>query len=144
MLYPTLLTFVHTALALLALSLPLPAVAGEDPFTGMQSVTSEKLVQAVLARNPTLPAQRAAWQADRARIKQARALADPVLHYTVAPDTRNVPGLDFGRKWQLSQRIPWPGKRRLRGQAAQHDAEASHEKVAAIRLQLVAATRMAF
>ena len=129
---------------LLSCLLVLPANAGDRLFVDQQRLTVDKLIQAVLSRNPTLQAQHAAWEADRARIKQARGLPDPMLRYTVAPDTRNVPGLDFGYKWQLSQRIPWPGKRRLRGQAAQRDAEASHEKVAAIRLQLVAATRMAF
>ena len=117
--------------------------AEPEPFVGRAQITSLQLAEAVLARNPDLPARQAAWQAAQARVAQASALEDPRLSYGFAPDTRDVPGLDFGQKIQLSQRLPWPGKRRLRGQAARHEADAVREAVEATRLKLVAAAKAA-
>ena len=56
-------------------------------FTHDRLLTPRQLVAAVLARNPTLPAMQAAWQAAQSRIEPAAALDDPMLSYAVAPRT---------------------------------------------------------
>ena len=118
--------------------------ANDQPFVGSEQISSIELVEAVLSRNPTLPAMQAAWEAARARIEQASALNDPILAYTVAPRTVGAAGLDFGQKLELSQRLPWPGKRRLRGEAARCTADAAHENIETLRLKLVAAAKSIF
>jgi len=119
--------------------------ADEDSlFNNSQQITSTQLVGAVLARNPDLAAMRAAWNAARARIVQASALDDPMLSYAVAPGTTGATGLDFGQKVEISQALPWPGKRRLRGEAAGHEADAAREDIGSVRLKLAAATKSAF
>ncbi len=120
------------------------AVNAGNLFVGISRLSPAQLVEAVLVRNPDLPAMQAAWQAAKARIAQASALDDPRLSYSFAPDTRDVPGMDFGQKIQLSQRLPWPGKRRLRGDAARHEADAAREGVEATRLKLIAAAKSVF
>ena len=119
--------------------------ADEDSlFNNSQQITSTQLVGAVLARNPTLSTIHAAWEASRARIEQASALDDPMLSYAAAPGTAGVNGLDFGQRLEISQKIPWPGKRRLRGEAAEHEADAAREDIGSLRLKLAAATKSAF
>lgn len=118
------------------------SAVGNDPLTGSAQLSSAQLVQAVLARNPSLPAMQAAWEAARASIEQASALADPMLSYAVAPETAGATGLDFGQRLELSQALPWPGKRRLRGEAARHEATAAHEDIGSLRIKLIAAAKV--
>ena len=117
-----------------------PAGAGE-PFAGRPELGSEDLVAAVLARNPSLPAMQAAWEAAQSRIEPASSLDDPRLTYAVAPRTVDVPGLDYGQRIELSQRLPWPGKLRLAGERAGHEAQAAHDNIDTARLRLTATAR---
>ena len=115
-----------------------------DPFSGVSQVTPARLVEAVLARNPTLPAMQAAWSAAQARFEQASALDDPMLSYELAPGAAESMGFDRGQIVELSQSLPWPGKRRLRGEAALHEADAAREEIGQIRFRLIAAAKSAF
>ncbi|MDX8410257.1 MAG: TolC family protein [Mariprofundaceae bacterium] len=119
--------------------------ANEDNlFNNSQRIAATQLVEAVLARNPNLPATQAAWEVSRARIEQISALDDPTLTYAVAPRTAGATGLDVGQRLEISQRIPWPGKRRLRGEAAEHEADAAQEDIESLRLKLVAMAKSTF
>ncbi|HED17881.1 MAG TPA: TolC family protein, partial [Gammaproteobacteria bacterium] len=121
------------------------ADSGEGPlFVHNQRLTPQQLVEAVLARNPTLPAMQAAWQAAQSRIEPAAALDDPLLSYAVAPRTVGADDQDFGQKLELSQQLPWPGKRQLRGERAQHEADAAQQDIETLRLTLSATTRSLF
>jgi len=113
-------------------------------FDGQVDLSSTRLVAIVLSRNPALPAMQAAWEAADTRIEQVSALDDPWLSYKVAPETAGVPGLDFGQKLEISQKIPWPGKLRLRGKAAQYDADAVHQSVKTLQLHLAAKAKILF
>lgn len=118
--------------------------ADDNLFDKNRHLTSEQLVEAVSANNPTLPALQAAWQAAQSRIEPAAALDDPMLSYTAAPRTAGEDNLDFGQKLELSQKLPWPGKRRLLGESAQHEAKAAREDIDTVRLKLAAASRSLF
>ncbi|BCX80960.1 outer membrane protein, heavy metal efflux system [Methylomarinovum caldicuralii] len=118
------------------------ANAWADPFDG--PLTPAALVREVLARNPDLPAMRAAWAAARARIAQESTFDDPVVSYGFAPGTVGEPQLDFGQTASLAVKLPWPGKLALRGDAAAREAEAVGQSVAEARLALTEAARRAF
>ena len=70
-------------------------------------------------------------EAKRARVPQAAALSDPVLMYGVINEGRPIPfqtlgELDFSEAYiGVSQDLPFPGKRRLRREAAQEEVEAA-------------------
>jgi outer membrane protein TolC len=101
------------------------------------------VVAAVLARNPDLDAARAAWRAAVAAFPSAVALEDPMASYALAPFSigSNVP---FGQRIEIAQKLPWPGKRALRGDAALADAEAARADLDSIRLDLAEAAVQAF
>ncbi|MGH8592586.1 MAG: TolC family protein, partial [Gammaproteobacteria bacterium] len=111
---------------------------------GSKQISTRELVQAVLSQNPSLPAMQAARDAAEARIVQASALNDPMFSYAFAPATVGVSDLDFSQTFELSQSLPWPGKRRLRGEAAQHEAKAAHEGIDSQRLKLIALAKSVF
>jgi outer membrane protein, heavy metal efflux system len=101
------------------------------------------VVAAVLARNPDLDAARAAWRAAVAAFPSAVALEDPMASYALAPFSigSNAP---FGQRIEISQKLPWPGKRTLRGAAALADAEAAQADFESLRLDLAEAAVQAF
>lgn len=110
-------------------------------------VDAQELVAAVLQQNAGIQALRAALDAAQARIETAGSLPDPQLSVAVAPQT--LDGLDTaaGRRrgpnarFEISQAIPWPGTLGLRADAARKQAQAASQSVAALQLQLAAATR---
>jgi len=125
-------------LLLITLAVPFTANRAGDlvSFADQREITATQLITAVLQRNKSLSAMTAAWQAARSRIASARAFEDPMLSYTLAPDTQNLPGQDLGQKIVLSQKLPWPGKRGLQGEQAEHQANASKERIALASLAL--------
>jgi len=103
-----------------------------------------RLREQVLASNPSLAAMHATWQAAIARHPQARAFDDPEIFYGIAPGTIGAEGLDFGQKVELRQRLPWPGRLRLRGDATLAEAQAVGEDFQATRLALLELTDESF
>lgn len=135
--FPTLHRLSRWVLLWFLTALPVLASADEAAlFSEKSKLTEGRLVEAVLARNPTLNAIRAAWQAAKARIEQASALDDPRLSYGFAPRTLDAADLDFGYQVELSQAFPWPGKLSLKGEHAQREAEAAFQDIASARQRL--------
>lgn len=138
--------------ALTRLEAPLSAsapVAGalhetRPPFAGQAELSLAALRQEVLDRNPSLAAMHSTWQAAIARYPQVTAVDDPQFGYAVAPGTVGSDDVNFGQKFEFSQRFPWPGKLGLRGDAALSQAEAARHDFEATRQILVEATESAF
>lgn len=113
-----------------------PSTAEAGPAPLADTLSSSRLVAAVLEANPRLEAVQAAWQASSARIAQQSAMADPELRYGIAPLTLAGRETDVGQQIEISQQIPWPGKLELRGKAAEFEAQAGNHKTEALRLAL--------
>jgi cobalt-zinc-cadmium efflux system outer membrane protein len=107
-------------------------------------LSAEGLVQEVEARNPTLQALVAAWQAAAERYPQAISLEDPMFMAMVAPASFDSDLVDPGYTLQASQKFPWFGKRAIRGQQAQAGANAAQFDLEEGRLRLSAITRAAY
>jgi outer membrane protein TolC len=113
-------------------------------FSAASVLEVEALIGEVLARNPTLPQMIAAWQAASARYPQVTSLDDPIFGTTVAPASIGSSSVDFGYRLEISQKYPFPGKLRLRGDNAQAEANAAGNEVEDTRLQLIESTKVAF
>src|SRR6266852_3018338 len=118
----------NAVLALLVLSVTLCA---QEPLA--------RLVQEAEKNNPQILAAGHAWRAATQVPSQASTLPDPqvtVQHLAVG-SPRPFAGfsnsefayIGFG----ISQDIPYPGKLKLKGEAAQQDAAVSREKLEAVR-----------
>ncbi len=119
----------------------LPHVA---PFEGKAELQVDALIEAVLARNPTLAQMVAAWQAASARYPQVTSLDDPMFGATIGPASIGSNDVDLAYRLEVSQKIPWRGKLGLRGQNALAEASAAGNDVHDVRLQLVESARTAF
>jgi outer membrane protein TolC len=88
----------------------------------------------------------AAWQAASARYPQVTSLEDPVFAATIGPGTiaPDDRGVEFAYRFEISQRLPFPGKLKLRGENALAEASAAGRDVEDMRLQLIESARTAF
>jgi outer membrane protein TolC len=122
---------------------PNPVSECEDPFAGQSELAPGPLVEEVLRRNPSLSAMVAAWQAAAERYPQAVSLEDPMLSTMVGPGTFGDPKHDVAWMIGASQKLPWPGKRQLRGDEASAEASAARMDVGDAELRLVELTKLA-
>ena len=114
------------------------------PAPGPTELTVDSLVAQVLERNPSVAQMAAAADAAAARYPQAVSLEDPMLGATGSPRIFGSHEMDSGYRVELSQKYPWPGKLRLRGQNAAAEASAAGHDVDDTRLQLVESAKDAF
>jgi outer membrane protein TolC len=130
--------------------LPLPTrPPGDDRSSAQHEIigdvlSREWLVAEVEARNPSLAAMVAAWQAAAQRYPQAVALDDPMFMGLIAPASIGSEDVTTGYMLDLQQKLPWFGKRRLRGTAAAAEADAAFQDSADTRLTVRLAAEMAF
>jgi outer membrane protein TolC len=108
---------------------------GRQLFAGATTLDRAALVEGVLARNPDVESARQAWRAALAEYPQAGSLEDPMLSYGIAPLSLSG-DMRVGQRVELSQKIPWPGKRRLAGEVALAEAEAAKGELEEVRLEL--------
>jgi outer membrane protein TolC len=88
----------------------------------------------------------AAWHAASARYPQVTSLEDPMFAATIGPSTiaPDDSGVEFAYRLEVSQKLPFPGKLRLRGENALAEASAAGWDVDDMRLQLAESARTAF
>ncbi len=85
----------------------------------------------------------AAAQVAAAKYPQAVSLEDPMVSLAMGPGTFGDPNHDVAWMVEGSQKIPWQGKRELRGQQAQAEASAARLDVADAELRLIESTKLA-
>jgi len=115
------------------------AARGGDPryaASGEGVLELDLLIREVEAVNPSLEAAAEAWHAAAFRYPQMISLDDPMFGF--------FKGTQDGFMVEASQKIPWPGKLRLRGNMASAEASAMEWEVADTRLMLAEAAAMAF
>lgn len=121
-----------------------PDDLGERLFAGEEFLDREKLVRRVLERNPNVRAARYAWRAVLARYPQVTSLDDPMLGVGLAPASIGSNSVNDAPKFDLSQKLPFPGKLRLRGEAVLAEAEAASRDHQAVRLRLATMASLLF
>lgn len=123
----------------------LQATDVDDPFAGHSELSLPVLVAAVQQRNPSLQAALAAWASAVERYPQVVALDDPMFQSMFAPGSfPSSSNVQSSYYLGIAQKIPWSGKRALRGEVAQAEANAAAFDSQEVQLRLTEATRLAF
>jgi len=132
-----------SATAIVWLMVAAHVAAQESEFEQMATLSSQALIAAVVAQNHHLRALGAGVEAARLRIEPAIARPDPMLSYTIWP---NSIGSNIGTRQgaQLSQAFRWPGKRGLTQTVSEQHVAMAVESRAAAQLTVVAAAKSAF
>jgi len=102
------------------------------------------LVAEVLAVNPDIRAASAAWRAAAHRYPQEVSLDDPMFGYMLGPGSWGSDEVNDAYTLEASQKLPWPGKRQLRGNIARAEANAAYYDVGEQRLRIAETARLAF
>ena len=93
------------------------------------SLRLNELIEDALNKNPDVLAAKSKWEVFKERPSQAGALDDPMLGLgivNVPVDTFSFRNEDMTMKEvSVTQRVPYPGKRGLRSEMAQKEAEAA-------------------
>lgn len=92
-------------------------------FVDARQLDRTALVAAAIATNRDVEAMRQAWRAAAADVHAQGALDDPMASYSLAPLSIGSSTAAFGQVIELRQKLPFPGKRELAGDAALDDAE---------------------
>ncbi len=107
-------------------------------------LSSDDLIEIVLSENPGLMGIEERANAAMARVEIAGVLDDPTLSYSLAPGTVSNSEVPTGHKVDLSQSLPWPGKRAAQKDAARARANIAQATTELHRLTVIAATKSAF
>lgn len=96
-----------------------------DSYSHGSDPQLEKLIKILLGENPEIRAARARSRSQSGRVAQERSLPDPQLNYRFfarAPETRVGPQ---EQALELSQAVPWKGKRSLQAKRAEFLADSA-------------------
>ena len=108
----------------------------------------QHLIEQALANNPEIKAMQRRFDRVRARISQAKALDEPVLSVgymgNLTPFTLQTDDPSSGRTISISQDLPFPGKRSLRGKVASSEADAEWWAFEQTRRNVVAEVKDAY
>lgn len=125
-----------------------PSPVGENAD---EVVSLAALVEQALARNPEIRAMARQSDMMRARVPQAKALPDPMLELGNISSLIPVPPLkgrsgdtSSERMVGVSQELPFPGKRTLRGCVAEAEAGAEQWNFEQTRFNVVAEVKDAY
>ncbi len=104
-----------------------------------QEAVLEDWIEEALRNNPEIRASQSGVEAAKYRIPQARALADPMfgVGYQNEGFTRYTYGEMEGAQWMFSasQSLPFPGKRSLKEEMTEKDAQSLEAQHEALRLK---------
>lgn len=120
----------------------LPALAGAQPLAS--------LVDEALRNNREILSAQKKYEAARQRPSQASSLPDPTvsLGYTSNGGPWPIAGIGNAATSNagiaVSQEMPFPGKRKLRGEIAAKEADAEFEQYRAVRLNVISRLKQAY
>jgi outer membrane protein, heavy metal efflux system len=115
-----------------------------------EPVQLPELIKEALRNNPEVLAAQKNYEAARQRPSRESSLPDPTLSVGYASNGGPLPGQQLGSNptsnigFSISQEIPYPGKRRLRGDIAGKEAEAEFWQYQAIQLNVRSRVTQAF
>jgi len=103
-----------------------------------------QLIEFALANNPEIQVVHMQAHALEARVPQVRALDDPMLMTTTFLEPIQTAAGPQDVMMSISQKLPWFGKRTLRGDVAYHEAQATFARMAAAELAVIEDVKLAY
>jgi cobalt-zinc-cadmium efflux system outer membrane protein len=112
-----------------------------DSLVTSPSLDLGRLERAVIARNPSLAAMRAAWKQMEAKADVAGSLEDPMVDGMVAPGSLGKETVDPAYSIAISQHVAIFGQRGLRRKSAQAESRSAAEDYRTKGQELLQETR---
>jgi Outer membrane protein len=102
------------------------------------------VIDEALRSNPDFKSAKLIWDASKERVPQVSALDDPNLGFTYYGEQTQTRVGEVQAGFMASQKIPFFGKLRLRGEVAENEANAIGERYRALERDIVAKAKSAF
>ena len=96
----------------------------------------EQALQEAQTGNPRIQAAYDRWKAAQEKVPQVKALADPMVNYTYFGEEIQTRVGPQEQKFGVSQKIPFPGKRHILGQAQKKEAAMFKEQYEATKREI--------
>ncbi|GAX59081.1 heavy metal efflux pump [Candidatus Scalindua japonica] len=103
-----------------------------------------EVINEALLMNPELQSSKLSWNASTEKILQEKSLNDPVLGFTYYGEQVQTRVGEKQAGVMASQKIPFFGKLRLKGEVARNEAKAFGERYRTLERQIVAKAKSAF
>lgn len=129
-----------------SITMQAPREVPSPPSSGEPAWELSDLLKEALAKNPELQAFRERWIVAKARVWQALSWDDTM----VGADFEGIPRgrVDADRamniEWMISQKIPFPGKRFLKGRVAAKEAKMAESDYQAKEREIVSEVKKAY
>ena len=122
-----------------------PAIAVQLPQE-LPALRLNQLIAEALRKNPELYAFHERWKAAKARVWQALSWDDTKMgaDFEGIPRGRIDADQNTDIEWMISQKIPFPGKRFLRGRVAAKEAKIAEADYQAKQRQIVSEVKKAY
>ncbi|MBI4442584.1 MAG: TolC family protein [Acidobacteria bacterium] len=114
------------------------------------SLRLDELLSEALRNNPEIMAAQKRYEAARQRPTQESSLPDPMVSLGYASSGSPRPFAGLGREpsanagVMFSQEVPFPGKRKLRGDMALKEADAEFQQYQAVQLNVISRLKQAY
>ncbi len=102
------------------------------------------IIDEALRMNPGLQSAKLGWDASTERILQEKALDDPIMGFTYFGEPVQTRVGEKQAGVMASQKIPFYGKRRLKGEVAKNEAKVFGERYRTLERVVIARTKSAF
>ncbi len=102
------------------------------------------VIDEALRMNPQLQSAKLGWDASSERIRQERALDDPVVGFTYFGEQVQTRVGEKQAGVMASQKVPFLGKRSLKGEVARNEAKVSGGRYLTLERKIVAKAKSAF
>ena len=115
-----------------------------------QELDLKALVQEALSNNREVLAAQKRYEASQQRPSQASSLPDPMFSPGYTSNGYPLPGAQLGSNpsssigFMVTQALPYPGKRKLRGDIASKETEVEFQSYEAIQLSIVSRLKQAY
>jgi len=114
--------------------------------TSDEKLNLKEIIEIALQENPELRATQKSWEAAKAKIPQAKDFADP--NFGVMFNKIPGGGVDVidpnASMYQITQMLPFPGKRSLKEKVAQKNTGIAREKYEAKKLDITSKVKMTY
>ncbi len=136
--------FIRALIVILLGSIRIPAYAQD------REPNLDEFIRQALRENPQILAAQKRYEAARQRPAQASALDETMVSAGYASAGSPLPGAGLGREpasnigFMITQDVPFPGKRQLRGDIAFKEAEAELQRYETVRRDVVSRLKQAY
>lgn len=122
---------------LLVLMIETLFLSGSSLAQNVEPASLDNLLQEAVANNPKIQEHYNNWKAQEHKTKRIKSLSDPMFSYSYFGEKAQTRVGPQERKYGVSQKVPFPGKLRIKGKAQAKHAQMLKEQYEAVKNEVI-------